>query len=75
LTTPAFFRMTADADKTTAPALPVRLTRLLAAADVSLPASKVTVAALDRLLDGKGLNPGQRIDLKTALHRAGLLAG
>ena len=56
-----------------APALPVRLTRLLAGADVALPAGKITVQALDKLLVGKGLSPAQRIDLKSALARAGTL--
>jgi len=73
MTTPDFFRLTADGANAAAPALPGKLTRLLASHDVKLPAGKVTVQALDRLLAGTSMSPSDRISVKTILHARGLL--
>jgi hypothetical protein len=73
MTAPDFFRLTADADKPAA-ALPGKLTRLMAAHDIAVPTGRITVAALDRQLAGKALRTEDRLLIKTAMARAGLLA-
>jgi hypothetical protein len=72
VTSPDFIKMTADAHPA-APALPARLTRLAASAGVTLPTTKISVAALDKLLAGSKLSTAQRFEIKAALHKAGIL--
>jgi len=74
LTSPHFFKMTATTDPA-APALPARLTRLAASAGVTLPTSKITVQALDKLLAGAKLSTADRFEIKTVLSKAGILVG
>ena len=70
MTSPHFFKITATADK---PALPPQIGRMLANADVTLPAGRMTVAQLDRLLADKKLSTSDRMNVKGALARAGLI--
>jgi hypothetical protein len=72
MTAPGFFAtMNATADK---PALPGRISRLMASHDVAVPTTgKVTVQALDKLLAGTTMSTADRIALKTSLHKAGIL--
>ena len=76
MTAPGFFKsMTADADRSAAPAaLPGKLTRLMAAHDIAVPTGRISVAAPDRQLAGKSLRTEDRMVIKSALARAGLLA-
>jgi len=75
MTTPHFFRLTADADRSAPPALPPQLSRIVARAGVTLPDGKMSVPELDKLLAASSLTTVQKIDIKGALARAGRLVG
>jgi hypothetical protein len=70
LTSPHFFKITATADK---PALPSAIGRLLASNSVTLPPGRMTVAQVDKLLNATAMKPVDRMNVKGALARAGLL--
>jgi hypothetical protein len=75
MTSPGFFqKMNATVDSSpTSPNLPPQIGRMLAAADVTLPSGRMTVAQVDKLLADKKLSTADRMNVKGALARAGLI--
>ena len=55
------------------PSLPPQIGRLLASNSVSLPVGRMTVAQVDKLLGDTKMSPTDRMTVKAALARAGLL--
>ena len=55
------------------PSLPPQIGRLLASNSVTLPAGRLTVAQVDKLLGVTKMSPADRMNVKSALARAGLL--
>jgi hypothetical protein len=55
------------------PALPLQINRLLASNAVSLPAGRMTIAQVDKLLGATKMTTTERMNVKSALARAGLI--